>query len=71
MTAQHNNADSIIHFGPSCLSPTQRLPVLYVFGQQPLDVTTCSDACRYLVEDANKLVLVIYDVVFHHVKGQT
>ncbi|KAI3652444.1 hypothetical protein MP228_002769 [Amoeboaphelidium protococcarum] len=32
VAAQHIDAQAIIHFGEACLSPTTRLPVLYVFS---------------------------------------
>jgi len=41
VAAQHISADAIIHYGRSCQSPTSRLPVIYVFGKQPVDVDDC------------------------------
>ncbi len=69
VAAQHNNADSVIHFGRSCLSPTQRLPVLYIFGQQPLDVTHCCQALQQLVPNPQQHILLIYDEVYYYCKG--
>lgn len=37
VAASHADAQLIIHYGRSCLSPTQRLPVLYVFGRKEVD----------------------------------
>lgn len=36
VAAQHLLADCIVHYGPACLSPTARLPVVHVFGRRPL-----------------------------------
>lgn len=36
VAAQHLNADAIVHYGPTCLSPTARLPVIHVFGRRVL-----------------------------------
>lgn len=36
VAAQHLNADAIVHYGPTCLSPTARLPVIHVFGRRAL-----------------------------------
>lgn len=36
VAAQHLRADCIVHYGPACLSPTARLPVIHVFGRRPL-----------------------------------
>lgn len=37
VAAQHLNADGVIHFGDTCLTPTQRLPVLFVFTRWPFN----------------------------------
>ncbi|PWN50801.1 diphthamide biosynthesis protein [Violaceomyces palustris] len=39
VAAQHVDADLVIHYGHSCLSPTSRLAVHYVFTKQPIDVS--------------------------------
>ncbi|CAJ0631521.1 12653_t:CDS:10 [Entrophospora sp. SA101] len=41
VAAQHVDSDVIVHYGHSCLSPTSRLPVIYVFGKEPIDVDHC------------------------------
>ena len=37
IAAEHVDADVVVHYGRSCLSPTSRLPVIYVFTQHTLD----------------------------------
>jgi len=37
IAAEHIGADVVVHYGRSCLSPTARLPVIYVFTQKPMD----------------------------------
>ena len=37
VAAEHIGADSIIHFGPACLTPTLRLPTLYIFTVRSLE----------------------------------
>ena len=37
MAAEHIGADSVIHFGRSCLTPTQRLPVLNIYTVLPIN----------------------------------
>ncbi|XP_070563663.1 2-(3-amino-3-carboxypropyl)histidine synthase subunit 2-like isoform X1 [Ptychodera flava] len=66
VAAQHVNADSIIHFGRTCLSPTRRLPVLFVFGQQDIDVEHCFSSFKELFPDSMSHVVVLYDVVYAH-----
>lgn len=38
VAAEHADADVVVHYGRSCLSPTSRLPVVYVFTQHTLVV---------------------------------
>ncbi|KAH6903839.1 putative diphthamide synthesis protein-domain-containing protein [Coprinopsis sp. MPI-PUGE-AT-0042] len=38
VAAQHANADAIVHYGYACMTKTARLPVIYVFGQSPIDL---------------------------------
>ncbi len=35
IAAEHVDADAVVHYGRSCLSPTDRLPVVHVFTQRP------------------------------------
>jgi len=42
--AKHLNADILVHFGHSCLGPTDSLPIVYSFGSADLDVERCVDA---------------------------
>ena len=37
IAAQHVDAQVVVHYGRSCLSPPARLPVIYVFTKQPVD----------------------------------
>ncbi|KAG8935410.1 Diphthamide biosynthesis protein 2 [Tulasnella sp. 417] len=41
VAAQHVEAEVVVHYGHACLSPTTRLPVLYVFGRKPVDSADC------------------------------
>ncbi|XP_071953185.1 2-(3-amino-3-carboxypropyl)histidine synthase subunit 2-like isoform X2 [Antedon mediterranea] len=65
IAAQHANADAIIHFGRSCLSATGRLPILLIFGCQPIDFDLCERSFReFFTEDQS--VLILCDVVYNH-----
>ncbi|RFU76984.1 diphthamide biosynthesis 2 [Trichoderma arundinaceum] len=37
IAAEHTNADVVVHYGRTCLSPTSRLPVIYVYTSHELD----------------------------------
>nr|XP_054764127.1 2-(3-amino-3-carboxypropyl)histidine synthase subunit 2-like [Lytechinus pictus] len=66
VAAEHAGADAIIHYGPACLSPTKRFPILYVFGQGKIDVDKCSESFRSLIADRSKHVLSLSDVIYSH-----
>ncbi|KAE8748346.1 hypothetical protein FOCC_FOCC004982 [Frankliniella occidentalis] len=66
VSAEHVQADGIIHFGHACLSLTIRLPVLYIFQSKPLDVQNLMNAISARFEDCNSSLLVIYDVAYSH-----
>ncbi|XP_078574406.1 2-(3-amino-3-carboxypropyl)histidine synthase subunit 2-like [Branchiostoma floridae x Branchiostoma japonicum] len=64
VAAQHVNADCIIHYGQSCLSPTSHLPVLYVFCCRPVDVEHCVQNFRDLIPDQHTRVILMSDVTY-------
>ena len=70
VAAQHYQADSIVHFGRSCLSQTSHLPVLFVFGQQPIDGADCCQSFRRLFPKSTEKVVILYDVVYAHAVGE-
>ncbi|GLB42706.1 putative required for the first step in the synthesis of diphthamide, a post-translational modification of histidine which occurs in translation elongation factor 2 [Lyophyllum shimeji] len=41
LKAKHVDADAMVHYGHACLTQNSRLPVIYVFGQKPFDVSAC------------------------------
>ncbi|XP_005105882.1 2-(3-amino-3-carboxypropyl)histidine synthase subunit 2 [Aplysia californica] len=63
--AQHYKADCIIHYGHACLSPTTRLPVLYVFGRSPIDVQDCTTKIIQVCSEVGKTVL-FFDTTYCH-----
>ncbi|XP_052099458.1 2-(3-amino-3-carboxypropyl)histidine synthase subunit 2-like [Mytilus californianus] len=67
ITAEHYNADCIIHYGHSCMSPTRRIPVKFVFGQSPVDVPDLVSKVKDIFTDKDKLIVLLYDTCYHHV----
>lgn len=78
VAALHLNADVLIHYGHACLSPTERLPVLYSFGKLDFDDI---DGAVGALEDARKErkvaagsdgdgqynnYLLLYQLGYHH-----
>ncbi|NWU07910.1 DPH2 synthase, partial [Cephalopterus ornatus] len=70
VAAEHAGAEAVVHYGPACLSPCGKLPVLHIFGQQPLDVGRCAEAFRELYPERRSRVVVLSDVVYAHAMGE-
>lgn len=70
VSSEHVSADGIIHFGHACLSPTRRLPVLYIFPVKPFDVLKLLNAVTTSFEDHTSKLLFIYDVAYTHKIGK-
>ncbi|RIA85674.1 putative diphthamide synthesis protein [Glomus cerebriforme] len=67
VAAKHVDAKCIVHYGRSCLSPTSRLPVLYVFGKQPIDLDHCLESFdQFFKQDKDQLLLIMYDVIYSY-----
>ena len=71
IAAKHVGADSIIHFGDTCFSFTETLPVLYIFTQCILDVDdlNCEINTKVFKNETidNKRVAIFYDVHYYHI----
>lgn len=66
VAAEHVGADCIVHYGGACLSPSRRLPVMYVFEKRSLDVENCAAAFRELYPDTHTPIIILYDVNYSH-----
>ncbi|CAN6448785.1 unnamed protein product [Victoria cruziana] len=69
VAALHVNADCVVHYGHTCLSPTSRLPVLYVFGKAILDVNACAESIFDFLTSACKPTLVLFGLEYSHAVG--
>lgn len=59
VAAEHVDAEVVVHYGRSCLSPTARLPVIYVFTHRPLPLdTVVSDFKEAIPNPAQKVILM-------------
>ena len=68
VASEHYGADSIVHFGHSCLSPIEKMPVLFVFEKQLLDLDAIKSELVKLLPNTNEptRMIVIYDVCYEH-----
>jgi diphthamide biosynthesis protein 2 len=64
IAAEHADADAVVHYGRSCLSPTSRLPVIYVFTKHQLDEELALQAFEKDFSDKESRVIVMADVTY-------
>ncbi|GAB7362593.1 hypothetical protein MBLNU230_g2907t1 [Neophaeotheca triangularis] len=70
VAAEHVDADVVVHYGRSCLSPTARLPVIYVFTTKPLDLDAVVASFESTYEDHDRKVCLMADIPYaHHIPG--
>ncbi|KAH6623458.1 major facilitator superfamily domain-containing protein [Chaetomium tenue] len=81
IAAEHADADVVLHYGRSCLSPTSRLPVLYIFTHHNLDRDETLAAFEKQYPDKDAAVVLMADVTYQdhirtlaselHIRGYT
>ncbi|KAL3469776.1 hypothetical protein BJX99DRAFT_251724 [Aspergillus californicus] len=64
VAAEHVDADVVVHYGRSCLSPTARLPVIYVFTHKPLPLDPLVRAFKETYPDPSTKVIIAADVTY-------
>lgn len=71
VAAEHYQADSLVHYGPSCLSPVDKLPVLYVFEKFQLDLDLLVLKAQQIVKDnkSGQKLIILYDVEYQYLYG--
>lgn len=64
IAAEHVEAEVVVHYGRSCLSPTARLPVIYVFTKRPLDIQEFVHLFRETYQEKDGKILLMADIPF-------
>ncbi|KAK2741242.1 Diphthamide biosynthesis protein 2 [Myotisia sp. PD_48] len=64
VAAEHVNADVVVHYGKACLSPTARLPVIYIFTHRPLDHEAVIQAFEESYPNKEERVVLVTDVIY-------
>jgi diphthamide biosynthesis protein 2 len=64
VAAEHVDADVVVHYGRSCLSPSARLPVIYVFTHKALPLEPVVEAFKTTYPDLTTKVILAADVTF-------
>ena len=62
--AEHVDAEVIVHYGRACLSPTARLPVIYVFTHQDLDHERILRSFEDTYRNKEEKVILMSDVTY-------
>lgn len=66
VAAEHCDAEVVVHYGRSCLSPTARLPVIYVFTTKSLDLESTTATFQSTYPDLDEKVVLMADIPFQH-----
>ncbi|KAF2621607.1 diphthamide biosynthesis protein [Macroventuria anomochaeta] len=66
VAAEHVDADCVVHYGRSCLSPASRLPVVYVFTERPLDLEQTMTTFQSTYPDKSHKVILMADIPYSH-----
>lgn len=64
IAAEHCGADVLVHYGRSCLSPTTRLPVIYVFTTSPLNLTSVVSSFYSTFPEKDANIILMADVTY-------
>lgn len=62
--AAHINAECVIHYGHTCLSPTSTLPAYFVFGKALISVADCAEKICTFAMNCSKPVLVLFGLEY-------
>lgn len=65
IAAEHVDADVVVHYGRTCLSPTSRLPALYVYTRHHLDHALAAEEFRKEFPEKSARVIVMADLTHH------
>lgn len=72
IAAEHVDAQVVVHYGRTCLSPTARLPAIYIFTLMPLDLRSVISAFEKTYSAKDAKVVLLADAPYQgHVEGIT
>ena len=66
VAAEHVDAEVVVHYGRACLSPTARLPVIYVFTTPPLDLDAAVASFMEIYPEKTEKVCLMADIPYSH-----
>ncbi|KAL5439950.1 hypothetical protein PMIN07_005898 [Paraphaeosphaeria minitans] len=66
VAAEHVDADVVVHYGRSCLSPPSRLPVIYVFTERELDLEPVISTFKQTYPEKDTKLILMADIPYSH-----
>jgi diphthamide biosynthesis protein 2 len=66
VAAEHVDADVVVHYGRSCLSPPSRLPVIYVFTERPLALDPVVATFKETYPEKETKIVLMADIPYSH-----
>ncbi|KAH9835495.1 Diphthamide biosynthesis protein 2 [Teratosphaeria destructans] len=66
VAAEHVEAEVVVHYGRACLSPTARLPVIYVFTSKALHLESTIASFINTYPDKDDKVCLMADIPYSH-----
>lgn len=69
VAAAHVDADVVVHYGHACLTPTAKLPALYVFPKSDVEVSRAVEGLELAashLSGSSDVVCLTYDVAYEH-----
>ncbi|KAF8393726.1 hypothetical protein HHK36_019924 [Tetracentron sinense] len=64
--ASHVDADCVLHYGHTCLSPTSTLPALFVFGKASISISKCVEYLSDCLSTSGKPIVVLFGLEYAH-----
>lgn len=64
--ASHSDAECVIHYGHTCLSPTSTLPAFFVFGKASIDVHHCTESISSYSLTNDKSIVLLFGLEYAH-----
>ena len=64
VAAEHVDAQVVVHYGRTCLSPTARLPVIYVFTARPLEIDPVVQCFQSTYPEKDARVILMADIPY-------
>ncbi|KAL2208281.1 diphthamide biosynthesis protein [Sarocladium strictum] len=72
IAAEHADAQVVVHYGRTCLSPTSRIPAIYVYTSHALDHTQVVEQFQKEFTDKDTKVVIMADLTYQsHVASLT